>query len=218
MQVAGDVERQNDYRPEPVVDYSQINPHHPEDSAAVERLKSLGCSLTESNGIHTFMGYPPGYEDGQMSDDDFRLVKKLPNLLWLQLSLGYVRRFGLTADAFLHFRQHPELRTVSIFGTSGNVSLDNSLFDHLAEIPRLTILSLVQCQLTGVSSQKMGQVKGLRSLSLRSSRFETQLVGVGPTGESGGARFAVCNVGDDEVRFVSSLENFRCLDCMETTE
>jgi hypothetical protein len=213
VQVAGDVERQNDYQPELVVDYSQINTQHPEDAAAVERLKSLGCSLTESNAVHTFMGYPSAYEDGQMLDDDFRLVKKLPNLLWLRLSRGYEQRFGLTADAFLHFRRHPELRTVSISGTSGNLSFDDSLFDHLAEIPRLTILSLVECQFTGDSLRKLGQVKGLRSLSLRSSRFEDiDWLALGQLENLEVLDLQFCNVGDDELRFVSSLENLRVLD------
>jgi hypothetical protein len=207
-----DIECQGDYQARAAVDDSPIKTHRLEDPAAVERLISLGCWFTELNGVHTFMGYPPAYEDGQMSDDDFRLVKKLPNLLNLQLCRGYKQRFGLTADAFLHLRQHPELRTVAIRGTAANLSFDDSLFDHLAEIPRLAKLSIIECRLEGDSLQKIGRVKGLKSLSLSSSRFEYEdWSALGQLDKLEVLNLQLCAVGDDELRFVSSLKNLRVL-------
>ena len=208
----GVVERPNHYHPQPVVDYSQINTNHPEDPATIERLRSLGCWLTESDGVHKFMGYPHAGQRGRMSDDDFRLVKQLPNLMWLQLSQGYKQHLGLTSDAFRHLRQHPELRAVSISGSVGNLSLDDSLFEHLAEIPKLKELSVVQCQLKGNSLRKLAQAKGLKSLSLSSSRFEaTDWSALSQLENLELLDLQMCNVGDDELRFISSLKNLRVL-------
>lgn len=203
----------------PIVDYADITSNHPEDTEAVELLKAKGCWFSKPQDVHKSLGYPPSNKKGNLSDDDFQLIAKLPNLVKLQISKQPFRPLNLTADAFRHIRNHPELRIISILNGLSKEHFDDEIFVYLADMPKLQQLSINSFRLKGDSLKKLGDVRGLKSLSLYGCQFENEdWASLGELEKLESLELTMCDVSNEDIKFLGSLQNLRRLDLYSNYE
>ncbi|MBD3673446.1 MAG: hypothetical protein HUJ26_07955 [Planctomycetaceae bacterium] len=205
----------NRYLWKPIIDYAHITSttNHPENEEVVELLRSKGCSLSSPQTIHHSLGYPSSLETGNLSDEDFQLIAKLPNLVKIQISKQPFRPLNLTADAFRHIRHHPELRYILLSGVVAEKHFDDELFVYLADIPKLQQLSIRLLHLRGDSLKKLGELRGLKSLTLDGTYFENHdWAAMGQLSNLEELNLLTCYLEDEQIQFLPELKKLRRLD------